>query len=59
MIDYSEVVRDARQGRLAQDDQRFQTLKRHAQQGVTAAQNALREIDEAGGAHGGSVNHLI
>lgn len=59
MSDYSAVVDAARRGTLASDDQRYQELKRHARQGVREAQNALREIDEAGGAHGGSVNRVI
>jgi hypothetical protein len=57
--DYSDLVEAARRGQLAQDDQRLQRLERHARQGVSAAEDALRQINEAGGAHRGSVNRVI
>lgn len=59
MSEASDLVDAARNGTLAKDDQRLQAVRRRANQGVTADQNTLREINEAGGAHNGSANSWI
>ena len=56
---YADLVQAAQQHRLAGDDQRLQRLQAHANAGVPAAQTAMRQITEAGGAHAGSVNKMV
>lgn len=57
--DRSGCIEAARNGTLADNDQRLQRIRTRAGQGVGADKQALTEITEAGGTNGGQVGSVI